>query len=209
LTDPPYNVSRENNLTTLGRRGIKFEWDGTFDQEGWLHLAAKTLMPGGSMIIWNDWKNLGFIAAELTSLGFDVKRDIRYSKSNPMPRNLNRSFVQSGEVGLWAVKKGAKWIFNKRDGISYERGEFTYSVVHDSVHPSKKPDGLFEDLIEILSDPGDLVLDPFAGVGTTALAAQKLDRRHLSFELNQTYFDSAIDRLRAVVPNDTIKQVWS
>lgn len=202
LTDPPYNVSRENNLRSMGRRGIEFEWDGEFDQKDWLHLAAKALMPGGSIVIWNDWKNLGFIADELLTLGFDVKRDLRLIKSNPMPRNRDRSFVQSGEVGLWAVKAGAKWIFNRREGNGYERGEFHYPVVHDKVHPSKKPDGLFEELIEILSDPGELVLDPFAGVGTTALAAQKLGRQHISFELDENYYKSAIERLQSVAPAD-------
>lgn len=203
LTDPPYNVSRENNLQTMGRRGIEFEWDGEFDQKSWLHLADKALMPGGSIVIWNDWKNLGFIADELLTLGFDVKRDLRYIKTNPFPRNRDRSFVQSGEVGLWAVKSGAKWVFNRREDKGYERGEFYYPTVRDKVHPSKKPDGLFEELIEILSDPGDMVLDPFAGVGTMATGAQKLGRQHISFELNDTYYASAVERLQALVPTDT------
>lgn len=192
LTDPPYNVSRENNLHTMGRRGIDFgSWDKTFDQNAWLKPGVDTLMPGGSIVIFNDWKILGHIADDLTALGMDVKRMLRWRKSNPFPRNTLRSFVQDAEYALWAVKPGGRWVFNKRDSVSYERGEFEYPVVRGSLHPTKKPTDLFKVLIEILSNPNDLILDPFVGSGTTSIAAQMCGRRHIAFELDPAYFELA------------------
>lgn len=196
LTDPPYNVSQENNLHTMGRRGIDFgEWDKGFDQESWLEPACRTLVPGGSIVIFNDWKLLGHIGDHLTSLGLAVKRLLRWKKSNPFPRNINRSFVQDAEYALWAVAPGGTWVFNKRPSVSYERGEFEYPVVRGATHPTKKPTALFSDIIEILSNPDELVLDPFVGSGTTSIAAQALGRRHVGFELDQAYFNMAVKEL--------------
>ena len=200
ITDPPYEISQANNLHTMGRRGIDFgTWDHKFDQTGWLESAANTLMPGGSMIIWNDWKLLGFTAAHLQSLGMVVKRQLKWRKNNPMPRNLLRVPVQSDECALWAVKPKGKWVFWRRPGYKYERGEFNYPVVRGSPHPTKKPDRLFQDLIEMFSDEGELILDPFAGAGTTAVAAQRSNRRHISFELEPQYFDLCVTSLEKVV----------
>ena len=201
LTDPPYEISQANNLHTMGRRGIDFgSWDHAFDQTGWLEDAVLSLMKGGSIIIWNDWKLLGLIAAHLQSLGMVVKRQLIWKKSNPMPRNLLRVPVQASEFALWAVKPKGKWVFNKRDHMPYERGEFDYPVVRGSTHPTKKPDGLFQDLIEIFSNPGDVVLDPFAGAGTTAVAAQRTGRTHISFEQDRDYFELAVASLGRIAP---------
>ncbi|MGD9729314.1 MAG: site-specific DNA-methyltransferase [Nitrospira sp.] len=200
LTDPPYEVSQKNNLHTMGRRGIDFGvWDHAFDQTGWLEDAVRSLVRGGSIIIWNDWKLLGLIAAHLETLGMVVKRQLVWRKNNPMPRNLLRVPVQASEFALWAVKPKGRWVFNKRPSMPYERGEFDYPVVRGSAHPTKKPDGLFRDLIEMFSNPGDVVLDPFAGAGTTAVAAQRTGRTHISFELEQDYFELAVAALNKVV----------
>ena len=205
LTDPPYNISQANNLHTMGRRGIEFgTWDHDFDITGWLEAAVAALVPGGSLVIWSDWKLLGFISARLQELGVTVKRQLIWSKTNPMPRNLLRVPVQSCEFALWAVKPKGKWVFHRRPGYKYERGEFSYPVVRGSPHPTKKPDRLFQDLIEMFSDEGELVLDPFAGAGTTAVAAQRTQRRHISFESDPSYFELAVSSLKEVVPT----RVW-
>src|SRR5271156_1892780 len=103
LTDPPYNISQKNNLQSLNRKGIDFgKWDRDFDQIGWLTLVEPSLMPGASVVIWNDWKNLGSIAAFLKSIDIVPKRILTLIKTNPFPRNLERSFVQATEHALWA-----------------------------------------------------------------------------------------------------------
>lgn len=192
LTDPPYNTSRKNNFHTMGRTGINFDWDGGFDQEKWLHYADRALKPGGNMVIWNDWKNLGFISDVLESMGYSVKRNCTWIKTNPFPRNIERSAVQKTEVGLWAVKPGGSWTFNKRADKPYEDLIFEYGVPRAKKgrprHESKKPDGIFRELIQIFSNAGDLVLDPFAGGGTTAYAAEMEGRRHISFELSDEWY---------------------
>jgi len=80
VTDPPFNTSRENNLETMGRRGIDFPWDGGFDQVGWLKDAVRVLRKGGTFVEFNDWKNLGDIAKALKLLGMDPKRPLQWYK---------------------------------------------------------------------------------------------------------------------------------
>jgi site-specific DNA-methyltransferase (adenine-specific) len=191
LTDPPYNVTQENNLRTMGRRGIDFEWDGDFDQVGWLHLGVRTLMPWGSIIIFNDWKNLGQIAEALRVLGMEVKRCFQWYKSNPMPRNTKRLPVQRCEYALWAVKPSTqrpKWVFNPDPSKGYEDGIFSYPIQKDPLHKTKKPDDMFEEIIRMFSEPDDLILDPFSGTGTLAIAADRAGRRHISMELDVLFY---------------------
>ena len=197
LTDPPYNTSRENNFHTMGREGINFEWDGGFDQEAWIRLSDKALMPGGSIVIWNDWKVLGLIAHLLLDMGYDVKRNFTWCKTNAWPRNTDRSPVQRTETGLWAIKPGAKWVHNLRPHHNYEDLVFHYGVpklgkkkkaAGRERHQTKKPDDMFREIIQIFSNPGELILDPFAGGGTTAYAAEAEGRRHISFELKEKWY---------------------
>jgi len=197
LTDPPYNTSKANNFHTMGRTGINFSWDGGFDQVTWLRLADPALRPGANVVIWNDWKNLGLIAAALEQLGYDIKRDISWWKSNPMPRNIRRSMVQRNEHGFWAVKRGAKWTFNPEPGRPYEDGVYRYPIPRGSSgagrerHETKKPDDMFRAIIRLLSNPLDRVLDPFVGGGTAAYAAEAEGRRHISFELSAKWYAEA------------------
>jgi len=195
LTDPPYNVSRPNNFDTMGRTGINFEWDGEFDQVTWLELADRALKPGASVVIWNDWKVLGQVGQVLEDMGYAVKRLMVWVKPNPFPRNTGRSPVQAVETALWAVKPGASWTFNKRKDVPYETAIFDYAVPHTKKsterHPCKKPDALFAQIIDLLSNPGDLVLDPFLGGGTTAWAAEHTGRRVIGFERDKKWFEVA------------------
>ena len=93
-TDPPYNIARDNNFTTMGRAGIDFgEWDKGFDQIGWLEETTRVISKDGSIVIFNDWKNLGDISRKLESLDFVVKDLIRWKKTNPMPRNRDRRYI--------------------------------------------------------------------------------------------------------------------
>jgi len=215
LTDPPYNVTQKNNLHTMGRRGIAFDWDGDFNQLDWLSDAVTALKPGGTFISFNDWKNLGDISKALTSLGMVVKRQLHWYKFDPIPRNRDRCVIQRMEYAVYAVKPGAKWTFN-RDGApttlkpcckpylasgtkycgacgrrvaakGYEDGIFYHGLQKDYLHPTKKPDNLWGDIIKVFSNKGDMVLDPFSGVGTLAVAATRTERQHISFELDWLY----------------------
>jgi len=188
LTDPPYGISRKNNLDTMGRRSIEFgDWDIDFDHLGWVSKVARVLKPGSSFVIWLDWKNISKYCSELERLNFDVKRCLTWIKTNPMPRNRNRSFLQSIECAIWAVKNGAKWTFNCRKYMSYETGVFHYPT-QQSKHPNKKPTPLFRDLIEVLTNTGDTVLDPFSGSATTAISCKYLNRSFTCIEADETFY---------------------
>ena len=96
ITDPPYNVSRDYQLgfSNMGRSGMDYgEWDYNFNQTKWIKSAASLVKPGGTMIIFNDWKNLGEISKQLEKCDFIVKDIIRWEKKNPMPRKVERRYV--------------------------------------------------------------------------------------------------------------------
>jgi len=213
LCDPPYNTSKANNFHTMGRTGINFTWDGSFDQVTWLQIADPALKPGANVVIWNDWKNLGLIAAALEQLGYDIKRDIMWQKSNPFPRNITRSMVQRNEHGFWAVKRGAKWTFNPEPGRPYEDGVYRYPIPRGPSgagrvrHDTKKPDAMFQEIIRLLSNPRDRVLDPFVGGGTTPYAAESEGRRHISFELSAKWYAEARTHLLSAQGPSVVDQL--
>lgn len=114
LTDPPYNISRKNNFKTMGRNGIDFgDWDKNADLLSWINLVRSKVNKNGSIIIFNDWRNLGEISRKLDGSGFVTKDLIRWVKNNPMPRNRDRRYITDYEMAIWAVKKGSKWTFNR------------------------------------------------------------------------------------------------
>ena len=121
ITDPPYNIARDNNFKTMGRAGIDFgEWDKDFNLTSWLHTAINKIKKGGNVIVFTDWKSTTPIIRELEKNNCEVKDMIRVEKSNPIPRNRDRRFITDYEIAIWAVKKGAKWTFN-RQLENYER----------------------------------------------------------------------------------------
>lgn len=201
LTDPPYNISMANNFRTMkGRSGIDFgEWDKGFDLTGWIPNAISKLRNGGSIIIFNAWRNMGSIAHALEENGCLVKEMIQWQKANPMPRNRDRLYVTTCEFAIWATK-GKGWIFN-RQRQTYENTIFQYPIVSAKkrIHPTQKPVDLLKDLVLIHSNPGDIVLDPFMGSGSTAIAAIETGRKFVGFELDSNYYDAARKRIKSKV----------
>ena len=116
ITDPPYNISKDNNFSTMKnpRVGIDFgTWDhGEFDLYSWIPEYAKLLDKNGSMIIFCSYRYISYIINILESedASMDVKDILVWQKSNPMPRNIARRYVQDMEFAIWAVKKKAKWV---------------------------------------------------------------------------------------------------
>ena len=196
ISDPPFNISRKSNFHTMGRQGVDFgDWDRNFkDQTTWIKLAEPSLKPWSSIVIWNDWKKLGNIATFLEEeLKFQIKTILTWNKTNPGPFNCKRRFLQGTEHALWAVKpgpkkKGLSWTYNG----GYHKGWFTHSVMTNSEHPTKKPDKIFIEIIEKLTNPGDWVLDPFCGGGTTPYSCSKIGRNSLSIELDLDYYKIAM-----------------
>lgn len=206
ITDPPYNISKDNNFNTMKnpRTGVDFgNWDrGEFDLYSWVPKYAKLLNKNGSMIIFCSYRFISYIidALESAEAGMVAKDILVWQKSNPMPRNTDRRYVQDMEFAIWAVKKNAKWIFNKPVDKPYLRAMFTTSLVSGGEklgHPTQKSLRLMEDIIVIHTNPDELILDPFMGSGSTGEAALRCGRRFLGIEFDKEYFEMARKRLEA------------
>lgn len=204
ITDPPYNISQNNHFTTMQhpRKGLDFgHWDrGKFDLYSWIPLYCKLLKSNGSFIVFCSYKYISYIVDTLENpdCGMVVKDIIVWQKSNPMPRNTQRRYVQDMEFAIWAVRKNAKWVFNKPDGIPYLRSLFTTSVVCGKEklgHPTQKNFILMQSLVRIHTNPQETILDPFMGSGTTGAAALSIGRNFIGIEKEQSYFEMAQMRL--------------
>jgi len=202
ITDPPYNISQDNNFSTMksaNRKGVDFgEWDKNFDLTNWIKDYEKILNKNGSIIIFCSYRFIGNIIEALEQSGLIVKDILEWRKTNPMPRNINRRYVQDTEFAIWAIKNGAKWIFNKPNNEPYLRAQFSAPVVagkERTQHPTQKSLFVMEKLINIHTNPGDIILDPFMGSGTTGVAALKNGRRFIGIELEDKYFDLSVNRL--------------
>lgn len=194
ICDPPYNIARNNNFHTMCRGGIDFgEWDKGFDLFSYIDLAYKLLSKDGSIVIFNDWKNLGDITRYAEKIGFVCKDMIRFEKTNPMPRNRDRRYISDCECAVWLTMPKAKWVFN-RQNTKYERPKFIGSI-EKGLHPTQKNTMLMEWLVKIHSNDNNLILDPFMGSGTTMVACQNTNRNGIGIELDKGYFDIAIKRL--------------
>lgn len=204
ITDPPYNISQDNNFSTMKnpRAGVDFgAWDrGKFDLFSWIPQYAKILKPNGSMIIFCSYRYLSYIidTLESESCKMVVKDVIVWQKSNPMPRNIDRRYVQDMEFAVWAVKKNAKWVFNKLPDAPYNRAFFVTSTVSGNErlgHPTQKSLELMKKLVLIHTNPGELILDPFMGSGSTGAATLELNRNFIGVEMTPEYFEMAKNRL--------------
>ena len=203
ITDPPYNISKKNNFSTMSspRKGVDFgEWDKKFDLFNWITDYVDLLDKNGSIIIFCSYLYISYIIDELQKNNIDVKDLLVWQKSNPMPRNVTRRYVQDMEFAIWGVKKGAKWVFNKPKDVSYLRSIFTTSTVaglEKTEHPTQKSLKLMRKIIEIHTNKNDLILDPFMGSGSTGVAALDLGRRFIGIENDEKYFKIALERLES------------
>lgn len=199
ITDIPYNVSKKNNFNTIGRQGVDFgEWDKGFDTLKWLDSATKLINKNGSMLIFCSLSQISYIIDKLSKLGFEYKDVIVWEKTNPMPRNIERRYVQSNEYVLWVIKKGAKWTFNKPKDIPYLKQVFKNSICSGkerTKHTTQKPLTVMEYLIKIHTNENDVVLDCFMGSGSTGVACKNLNRNFVGIELNKEYFEIAKKRM--------------
>lgn len=198
LTDPPYNVSRRNGRdnTTAGRlprkdgtfrkvRNNFGAWDWDWQPGPFLSEAVRVLRPGGSLIAFTS----EFVLADYLTSGLDHRHLSFWRKTNPVPA-FTKNYVRAVEMLIWQTK-GGKWTFNAggyTPNVFEVAGVSGFSTVNNGearVHPTQKPLRLIERLVEIHSNPGDLIVDPFMGSGTTLEAAKKHGRRCIGVELDE------------------------
>jgi site-specific DNA-methyltransferase (adenine-specific) len=205
LTDPPFAISRETgfqkgNDPAYDRLKVSMEfgeWDKPVDgMDQVIREFYRVLKTGGTLIcFWDLWK-LSSLDEMMKAAGFKQLRFIELVKTNPVPLNQSSNYLTNArEIALTGVKGGKPTFHSK-----YDNGIYSFPIEHsaDRWHPTQKSLKLFCALIEKHSNPGDLVLDPFAGSCTTGAAALQTDRRFVGCEIDRGYWEKAVQRLQGV-----------
>ena len=214
FTDPPYFISNEV-VITRGRNKMKFkgpdiiqdfgDWD-KFDSLGsyfkwtfkWVDLAVRVLRDGGMFCSYFDRDKINFLSRYLQDkYGFKCKGYYADAKSNPVPQARKVKWMNGWEeIGLWQ-KSGGKLTYNYQLGQHKDYGiRPIVSGKERLKHPTQKPESTIKDFILYWSNEGDLILDPFSGVGSVAVVCKKLNRRYIGIEQSEEYCEMAKDRLR-------------
>ena len=213
VTDPPYNLgnfmkNRDTNLKKMrdnffgdaGWDDMEFdEWAESMDE--FFSEAARVMKKGGSMIVFMAIIKVETIIKLAEKNGFYYKTTGIWHKTNPMPRNMNLHFVNSTEAWIY-------FTYKKKTGTFNNGGAMFHDFIETSVtpngerksgkHPTQKPEALMQHFVEILSDPGDVILDPFMGSGTTGVVSKRTNRNFIGIELDKSYFKMAKERMAEV-----------
>jgi len=202
LTDPPYTISRKTGFSKVKNGVQRFavsmefgKWDTKqIDLQKMTEAMYRVLRTGGTAIIWYDIWKLSHLAEAMAEAGFKMLRVLIWQKTNPVPLNMKATYLSnSREIAIVGVK-GGKPVFNG----SYDNGIYAYPIPRHNgvkIHPTQKPLDLFCELIEKHSNKGDLVIDPFLGSGTTAIAAIKNNRNFRGCDIDAKYVKTAQARL--------------
>jgi site-specific DNA-methyltransferase (adenine-specific)/modification methylase len=204
LTDPPYNLSTYStgNMRFTWRGAINNDlagWDREFDPAAHRDAFLRVLKPTGNLMAFCSYNLMGRWHEMYDPL-FDTFQLFVWHKSNPVPKIRRQGFLNSCELIVCLWNKGHSWNFGRqRDMHNFYEGPICMSPerVKQPKHPAQKPVRLLKHLIGIASHPGDLVLDPFMGVGSTGVAALELGRRFTGIELDPDYYAAAQRRLTA------------
>jgi DNA modification methylase len=226
IVDPPFNIGSGSGRKSKSGLGWAFsshvtmeeQWDAFTKDEffafnvDWLREVSRVVKPNGNILVFGTYHNiyqLGFILQNM--LDRRVLNSVVWFKPNAQPNITARTLTESTEQIIWAVNetpaKATGWTFNYWDAKEMNGGkqmrnlwEFPVTAKRERAegkHPSQKPLGLLERAVLLASNPGELLLDPFGGAGTLAVAAQKHRRDWLLIESVAEYAEIAERRLRA------------
>ena len=225
FADPPYNLQLANdlwrpNLTKVD--AVDDEWDrfesfAAYDEftRGWLSACRRVLKDSGALWVIGSYHNIFRVGALMMDLGYWILNDVVWIKTNPMPNFNGTRFTNAHETLIWAQKhRGAKYTFHYQPMKALNGGKQMRSdweipictgaerlkVNGEKAHSTQKPEALLYRVILSSSNPGDVVLDPFFGTGTTGAVAKKLHRRWLGIERDAGYVRLARERIAAVEP---------
>ncbi len=205
ITDPPYNIGDSNKRTKVGdtimsNKEAWGEWDN-YDKVEYDELVFKiiaesyrVLKDGGSFYMFTAREDNGFFIRNAVAKGFTYKNQLAIIKNNPLPHFTKTNYRSCFELCFY-VTKGKPRTFNF---LSQSECVNIYPYLigrKDTKHPTEKPLGFFKRVIEISSDEGDVVLDPFMGSGTTAIACLQTKRNFLGAEISKEYFDMLNERI--------------
>jgi len=202
-TDPPYNLGKYStgNIELSWREDFNNDvaaWDQeTLNPFEWRDDFLRVLSPKGNIFIFTSYNLLGSWHEVFDPI-FDTFQFMVWHKTNPAPKFRRAGFLNSCELIICLWNKGHTWNFGKQN----EMHNFIETPIcmgnerlKDPKHPTQKPLKVMRKLIELASQPGDVVLDPFAGVASTGVAALELGRRFIGMENDQKYFDASCKRL--------------
>jgi modification methylase len=225
FADPPYNLQLQNdlyrpNLTKVD--AVDDGWDkfGSFAEydeftRQWLTACRRVLKETGTLWVIGSYHNIFRVGAILQDLDFWILNDVVWVKTNPMPNFRGVRFTNAHETLIWAQKKrGAKYTFNHfamkslNDDLQMRSdwvlpicsGGERVKVNGEKAHATQKPEGLLYRIVLSSSNPGDVVLDPFFGSGTSGAVAKKLRRRWIGIERDEQYIQIAQNRISGVEP---------
>lgn len=209
LTDPPYNLSKHStgNIPLPGRSAMNndvADWDlEDFNPEDWADEFIRILKPEGNLFIFTSYNQLGRWHKCLDHR-FDTSNFMIWHKTNPAPKIFKAGFLNSCEMIFTCWNKKHTWNFISQA----EMHNFIESPIcmrperlQNPKHPAQKPVKILKKMIEIASNPGDIVFDPFMGTGSTGDAALNLGRRFIGIEKREEYFIAAKTRINNVMAN--------
>jgi DNA modification methylase len=219
LTDPPYNLGlfMKNRATNLKKMRENFFGDAGWDDlefdewvvsmDSFFEQAGRVMKKGGSMIVFMSIIKVEGIIQLAESHGFYYKTTGIWHKQNPMPRNMNLHFINSTEAWVYFTYKSKTGTFNNDGKAIHDFIETSVTPAGEKKygkHPTQKPVQLMEHFVTLLSNPGDTVLDPFMGSGSTGVAARRNgnDRKFIGIELSDEYLEYARKRILEVESNE-------
>jgi len=228
FADPPYNLQLGGDLfRPEGSRvdAVDDDWDkfdslAAYDDftRDWLEQARRILKDDGTIWVIGSYHNIYRVGALLQDAEFWILNDIVWRKSNPMPNFRGTRFTNAHETLLWCSKgEKARYTFNYRAMKSLNddlqmRSDWLLPICSGServkgddgskAHPTQKPEGLLYRILLACTKPGDVVLDPFFGTGTTGAVARRLGRRWIGIEREPAYVKVARERIASTLPLD-------
>ncbi len=224
FADPPYNLQLNGDLHRPNNSrvdAVDDDWDRfdslkTYDEftEKWLKAARRTLKDDGTLWVIGSYHNIFRVGSILQDLGYWILNDVIWRKSNPMPNFRGRRFTNAHETLIWAAKsQDSKYRFNydsmkalNEDLQMRSDWYIPLCTGHErlkddegaKLHPTQKPEALLYRTIMSSTVPGDVVLDPFFGTGTTGAVAKKLGRKYIGIEREEKYIEYAQRRLEGI-----------
>jgi len=223
FADPPYNLQLSQelyrpNMTRV--EAVNDKWDQFNDFEeydtftrNWLQACRRVLKNTGTIWVIGSYHNIFRVGTAIMDLGFWILNDVIWVKTNPMPNFRGVRFTNAHETLLWAQKnKGARYTFNYRDMKALNddlqmrsdwwlplcTGEERVKLNGQKAHSTQKPEALLYRVILSSSNPGDVILDPFFGTGTTGAVAKKLHRHWIGIERDEEYVRVAKERINGI-----------
>jgi modification methylase len=227
FADPPYNLQLGGDLHRPDGSqvdAVDDDWDKFTDFAAydkftaeWLAEAHRILKPDGTLWVIGSYHNIFRVGASLQDKGFWILNDIIWRKSNPMPNFKGTRFTNAHETLIWASKsEKARYTFHYRsmktlnDELQMRSdwvipicgGKERLKLNGTKAHPTQKPEALLYRILLACTNPGDVVLDPFFGTGTTGAVAKRLQRRWIGCERDATYCKVAEERIQMALPLD-------